>query len=158
MDSGSELPVAEPPTRPVRLIARLAALGAALLLARSLPAFAQGESLVMPEDVGRVLVLENVTEHEDRVSGVIVNQSDHRVHDVRLQIVYAWLWADEHRQGTNDPSFVATEIVHDEIPPHGNMSFGYSYPSALTLRTDGKFLVDVRIAGFATISETRTTP
>jgi hypothetical protein len=115
---------------------------------------AAGETLIEPEDVGRALAIENLSQRADRVAGVIVNQSSQRVRDVQLQVVYSWLWADEHRQGTDDPSFVATEVVHDEIAPHGSLTFGYSYPSALTSRTDGSFIVDVRIVGFRTVTET----
>ncbi len=114
-----------------------------------------GEAVVDPEEVERTLTLENLSVQNDRVAGVIVNRSSQRVRDVRLRVVFSWLWADEHRQGTDDPSFAVTEVVRDEIPPQGNLTFGYSYPAAMIVRGDGRFLVDVRIIGFSAISESR---
>jgi hypothetical protein len=114
-----------------------------------------GEAVVSPEEINQTLALQNLVVQNDRVAGVIVNLSSQRVRDVTLRIVYSWLWADEHRQGTNDPSFAATEVVHDELAPQGTLTFGYSYPSAMTARTDGRFLVEVRIIGFSTITESR---
>ena len=153
MDSGRELPVTESLARLVRL--RRAAALAALSIAIIASTVKAAETLVTHDDVARVVRLENLSVQGDRVAGVIVNDSDRTIRGVALQIVYSWLWADEHRQGTDDPSFVATEVVHDDILPRGNLTFGYSYPSALTSRADGRFLVDVRIMGFNSVTETR---
>jgi hypothetical protein len=155
LDPGGELPVAESVAGSVRLKRRCALLvGIALAVATS----ASGaDTLVTPEDVARTLVIENLAAQDGRVAGVIVNQSDRTVRGVALQVLFSWLWADEHRQGTDDPSFVVTEVVHDEIPPHGNLTFGYSYPSATTTRRDGRFILDVRIVGFNTVGEARQT-
>jgi hypothetical protein len=156
LDPRRELPFAEPTARPVRLRDRTASVAALAggLLFLSAAAFA-GEAVVAPEEIVRALALENLVVQNDRVAGVIVNTSSQRVRDVKLRIVFSWLWADEHRQGTDDPSFAVIEVVHDEIQPQGNLTFGYSYPSAMNARTDGRFLVEVRIIGFSTITESR---
>jgi len=156
LDPRRELPFAEPTARPVRLRGRSASVAAlaAGLLFLSAVVFA-GEAVVAPEEIVRALALENLVVQNDRVAGVILNTSSQRVRDVKLRIVFSWLWADEHRQGTDDPSFAVTEIVHDELPPQGSLTFGYSYPSAMSARRDGRFLVDVRIIGFSTITESR---
>jgi len=152
LDPGCELPVTESVTGPLRLSRAAAFVGVALVVATLAIA---AETLVTPEDVARTLAIENLATQDGRVAGVIANESDRTVRGVALQILFSWLWADEHRQGTNDPSFVVTEVLHDEIPPHGNLTFGYSYPSAMTGRTDGRFLVDVRIVAFNTVAEAR---
>ena len=156
LDPRRELPFAEPTARPVRLTGRTASVVALAggFLFLSAVVFA-GEAVVAPEEIVRALALENLDVQNDRVAGVIVNTSSQRVRDVKLRIVFSWLWADEHRQGTDDPSFAVIEVVHDEIQPQGNLTFGYSYPSAMTARTDGRFLVEVRIIGFSTITESR---
>jgi len=156
LDPRRELPFAEPVARTVRLKRDrwpLAVWVGTLALLRAL-AFG-GEALLDPNEVPRTLALENLSVQNDRVAGVIVNLSTQRVRDVKLRIVYSWLWADEHRQGTDDPSFAVTEVVHDDIPPQGNVTFGYSYPAAMVVRGDGRFIVDLRIIGFSTITESR---
>ena len=133
------------------------AAAAAVALALGATALAEPETLVQPDDISRSVIIQDLSQQGDRVAGVITNLSDKPVRDVRLQIVFSWLWADEHRQGTDDPSFVATEVIHDEIAPRGQTSFGYSYPAANTMRQDGTFLVDAKIVGFR-LSETRRVP
>jgi hypothetical protein len=118
---------------------------------------ARAETLVPPDDLSRTLIIQDVSRQGDRVAGMIANLSDRAIRDVQRQVVFSWLWADEHRQGTDDPSFVATEIIHDEIPPRGPITFGYTYPSANTARRDGSFLVDAKIVGYRVV-ETRTVP
>ncbi len=159
LDPGSELPFAESAAGAVRLtLARtlLVALAAALCLARS--AVAAAEILAEPEEISRAVVVQNLSVQGNRVAGVLANVSERPIKDTRLQIVYSWLWADEHQQGTDDPSFVVTEVVRDEIPPRGQVTFGYSYPAADTMRGDGRFLVDVKIVGFRIGGETRAVP
>jgi len=130
-------------------------LAGALFAAR--PA-AAAEILAEPQEVSRAVVVQSLAVQGDRVAGVIVNLSERPIRETRLQIAYSWLWADEHQQGTDDPSFVTTEVVRDEIPPRGQVTFGYSYPSANTMRTDGRFIVDVKIVGFRIGGETRPAP
>src|SRR5882724_10244422 len=88
------------------------------------------ETLLGAEEVSRTLAIDSLSVQGDRVAGVIANLSDRTVRDVQLRIVYSWLWADEHRQGIDDPSFASTEVIRDSIPPRGQTSFGYSYPMA----------------------------
>lgn len=61
-----------------------------------------------------------VSQQGDRVAGVIANLSDRLIRDVQLRVVFSRLWADEHRQGTDDPSFVATEIIHATRSPRAD--------------------------------------
>jgi hypothetical protein len=153
LDSGRQLPLAESPVGAVRL-SRLA-FAAIVALAAAGPARAQ--TLVPPDELSRTIIIQEVSQQGDRVAGVIANLSDRPIRDVRLQVVFSWLWADEHRQGTEDPGFAATEIIHAEIPPRGHVTFGYKYPSADTTRRDGTFLVDAKIVGYRVV-EPRTVP
>jgi len=159
LDSRSQLPLAESAAGAVRLKlvpTLLVVLAGALWLAR--PAIAAGEILAQPEEVSRAVIVQNLSVQGDRVAGVIANLSERPIKELRLQMVFSWLWADEHRQGPDDPSLVATEVIRDEIPPRGQVTFGYSYPSANTARTDGSFIVDVKIVGFRIGGETQTVP
>jgi hypothetical protein len=152
LDPRRELPITESSARSLRLT-RLALACAVTLLALAPPPARAGEALVPPEEVKRTLVVQNLAVQDGRVAGVLVNQAGHAVRDVRLQVVFSWLWADEHRQGDNDPSFVATEVIPDLIPPGGSVTFGYSYPSAATQRRDGQFIVEARVIGFTAVAQ-----
>jgi hypothetical protein len=156
LDPRRELPFAESSARAVRLKRLVAAALLFAAMASLAPLGSRSiadEALLSPEDVNRTVGLENLSVQNDRVAGVIVNRSNNRVRDVKLRFVYSWLWSDEHRQGVDDPSFAVTEVVHDEIPPQGNVTFGYSYPAATVVRGDGRFLVEVRVIGFSTVTE-----
>ena len=111
------------------------------------------EMLVHPEEISRTLIVQNLSVQGERVAGVVANLSSRRVRDVRLQVTYWWLWADEKRQGTNDPSFVTTELISDEIPPQGQLTFGYMYPAARVRQIDGDFIVDVKVIAYRVVSE-----
>jgi len=156
LDTRRELPIAEPTAGAVRLklVASLL-LAAAAMLAPPAPSSRADEALLSSEDINRTIGLENLSVQNDRIAGVIVNRSNAKVRDVKLRFVYSWLWSDEHRQGSDDPSFAAIEIVHDEIAPQGNATFGYSYPAATVVRGDGRFLVEVRVIGYSAVSGSR---
>jgi hypothetical protein len=160
LDSGCQLPIAEPAAGAVRLrrSSRPRFALAALFLALATSAVFAGEALVSPDELARTIVIQNLSVQGSRVAGVIANLSDRPIRDVRLQIVFSWLWADEHRQGTNDPSFVATELIRDEIPPRGQVTFGYSYPAADTVRGDGRFIVEAKIVGYRVLESRTITP
>jgi len=158
LDPRSQLPLAESAASLVRLTVRILLVALAVALGLPRPALAAGEILAQPDEVSRAVILQNLSVQGDRVAGVIANLSERPIKDVRLQIVFSWLWADERRQGTDDPSFIANETVRDEISPRGQVTFGYSYPSANTMRTDGRFIVDVKIVGFRIGGEMQKVP
>jgi hypothetical protein len=111
-----------------------------------------GPALRTPEDADRVASLRNVTSTpEGEVSGEIVNNSNHAVRDVQLQILYSWRWKNETRPGKDDPGTVNYHSLNQEIPAGKTTRFNYKPAPPLPSRTDGQFDVTVKIIGFAEI-------
>jgi hypothetical protein len=109
-------------------------------------------SLRTPEEADRVARLRNVTSTpEGEVSGEIVNNSNHTVRDVQLQILYSWRWKNETRPGKDDPGTVNYHILNQEIPAGKTTRFNYKPAPPLPSRTDGQFDVTVKIIGFAEV-------
>jgi hypothetical protein len=108
-----------------------------------------GASLRTPEEADRVARLRNVTSTpEGEVSGEIVNNSNHTVRDVQLQILYSWRWKNETRPGRDDPGTVDYHRLNQEIPAGKSTRFNYKPSPPLPSRTDGQFDVTVKIIGF----------
>lgn len=116
------------------------------------------EALYGSGELGSILSIEELKLDGDQVTGLLVNRSDKTLRDVRLQIIFSWLWKNERHPGPNDPSFVVTEIPNGEVPPHGTLPFHYAYPSVVTSRTDGQFMMDARVLGYSAVGQTTTVP
>jgi hypothetical protein len=140
----------------------LVPLGGALLAIPLLFASPQnvgaGEALIESGDLAQTLSVEELRLDGDRVTGLLVNRTDKTARDVRLQVVFSWLWRDEKHPGNNDPSFVVTEIPTGEVAPHGTMPFAYTYPSVITSRADGEFMLDARVLGYSAVKRTTEMP
>ena len=134
--------------------------GAAAVIAVSLavawPTSARaGESLVGSGELGQTLSVEELKLEGDQVTGILVNRTEKVARDVRLQVIFSWLWKNEKHPGDNDPSFVVTEIPTAEVPPHGTLPFRYTYPSVVTARSDGEFMMDARVLGYSAVGTTQ---
>ncbi len=139
------------------LRASLDATVVAVALLLVAPEARAADALVDSSELAQSLSVENLQLAGDQVSGVVVNRTGKTVRDVRLQIVFSWLWKNE-RQTENDPSFLLTEIPPGQIPPHGSMPFQYSAPQAVTSRSDGHFEIDGRVLGYASVGTAVVAP
>jgi hypothetical protein len=120
--------------------------------AKQRPQKAPNPSLRTPEEADRVASLRNVTSTpEGEVSGEIVNNSNHTVRDVQVQILYSWRWKNETRPGKDDPGTVNYHSLNQEIPAGKTTRFNYKPSPPLPSRTDGQFDVTVKIIGFAEV-------
>lgn len=97
----------------------------------------------------QVIDVRDVRAEPDQVSGVLVNLSSKVVHDVRVRIDHAWLWADEHKAGgaAESPARTAAYTVPGEIPPGGRLPFTYRSATPLPQRSDGRFETSVSVIG-----------
>jgi hypothetical protein len=99
------------------------------------------QRIVSRDQVERAVVVRDVTMSDDgEVSGVVVNRSSNPVRDLRLAIRYDWLWRNETRPGTDDPSRAEFYTVPGEIPPGGSVRFNFRSPGPLPRRSDGYFV------------------
>jgi hypothetical protein len=160
LDPGRELPLAEPVAGAVRVILLLAALAAGLPASAALAQTGSpGEAVIAAPQLGEKVTVTTVSNQGGSVGGDLVNKTDQTLREVKLRIEYYWLWNDEHHQGADDPSFSVTEVVPEEIPPRATMPFSYSFPAAKNQRSDGKWMVNVRVLGYTVVStSTVSTP
>ena len=127
--------------------AALVAVAFGLLGFTSLTAAAADTPEAIRPDVQQTVAVREVRAERDQVSGVLVNLSSKPVHDVRVRIDHAWLWANErHAGGTEEsPGRTVVYTVPGEIPPGGRLSFTYRSDTPLPERTDGRFETSVSV-------------
>ena len=114
------------------------------------PSFSQ--NVASQEQAGSVLAIDKVMVQDGTVTGEIRNNSKNTVRDVQLFILYTWLWANEFRPGTDNPSEVFYPTVSGDIAPGGSMPFKFTPSPSLPKRSDGKFAQPtVSVAGFTQV-------
>jgi hypothetical protein len=111
------------------------------------------ETLIPGDQVARSVVVRDVNVEDGTVSGVVVNNSDRRLRDVRLVIRYDWLWNKEFSPGDNSPGRAVYYTLPEEIPPGGRVAFTYRPEFPLPSRTDGRFMASARVVGFTQFEE-----
>jgi hypothetical protein len=111
-----------------------------------------GEQVVPETQLNQEVAVRDVREHDGVVSGTVVNRSDRQLRDVRLLIRYLWLWNNEFRPGTSDPSRAEYFTLPQDVPPHGQVEFTYRPAAPLPERPDGHFETQVRVASMVEVS------
>ena len=82
------------------------------------------------------------------VTGVVVNDSPHRVQDVKLLIRHSWLWNNEYSPGHDDPGRAVLYTLPEELPAGASVQFTYRPDPGLPSRSDGRFLTSASVASF----------
>ncbi len=132
-----------------------ALLVAGLLLPRissSADLVVSSAEIVPNESLSRSITVRDVTVHGGDVSGVVVNASRTTVRDVELLIRHQWLWDDEFRPGTDDPSRASYVTLPVQLAPGEQAEFTYKAKSPLPERPDGRFQTSVAVAGLVEVS------
>jgi len=109
----------------------------------------------------QIIDVRDVRADPDQVSGVLVNQSNNTVRDVRVRVDRAWLWADEHKAGgaAESPARTAAYTVPGAILPGGRLPFTYRSATPLPQRSDGRFETSVSVIGLDQVGvEPRAAP
>jgi hypothetical protein len=121
------------------------------LLAVPRVATAVEPATVSPKDASQIVAATDVRTHDGVVSGTIVNKSNATLDDVRLLIDHSWLWANEFKPGTDNPSRTDFYVIPKAIPPHGRVPFTYETNPPLPQRNDGHFKTRVEVTGFTQV-------
>ena len=108
------------------------------------------EQLVAKDQASQMVNVTDVAMQNGTITGKLVNNSNDTLRDVKLIIDQAWLWNNERRPGTDNPSRTDFYVV-PEIPPHGSVTFQYRSPAAPTQRTDGHFTAHVEVESFTQV-------
>ena len=109
----------------------------------------QPDERIVPESrIARVVTVRNAQADDDgTVSGVLVNNSDKVLRDVRVMVRRTWLWDNELHPGTDDFSRAEYYTLRQELPPGGQVPFTVRSESPLRGGGDGHFVTDVRVTG-----------
>jgi hypothetical protein len=108
------------------------------------------QKLLTSDEAAKVLRFDNLNVSTNSISGMLVNTSPHRVKDIELLIQYHWLWDNERHPGQDSPGRTFTLKLDKELSPGGTLPFSYR-PPQLTQRSDGRFMPEVDIGGFAVV-------
>jgi hypothetical protein len=103
------------------------------------------------EQTGRIVSLEKVSATDGSVSGEAINHSKNTLRDVQLLIRYIWLWDNETKPGSNDPSVSDYYNLPGEIPAGGRVSFSFKPSQPLAKASGGHFETSASIAGFSEV-------
>lgn len=112
---------------------------------------ASSATVLLPDQVSKVLTIRNLRVDGGTVSGELVNESPETIRDVQLLIRHDWRWNNERRPKANSPGEAEFYTVQGEIPPGGTKSFTYELSQPLPSRTDGYFDTTVSVAGYTRI-------
>lgn len=98
------------------------------------------------------VTVHDVTAKDGIVSGVVVNNTGHKLENVELLIRYDWLWNNEVLPGEDNPG---RAMVHrlPAVPPAGEIPFSYQPESPLPERSDGHFSISVKVIGYTEVTK-----
>jgi hypothetical protein len=114
------------------------------------PSFTQ--DVMLQQQAGNVLAIENLAVKDGAVSGAIRNKSPNTVRDVELFIRYTFLWKNEFHPGKESPSQVFYPTISGDIAPGGSLPFNFTPSPPLPKRSDGTFAPpSVSVAGFTQV-------
>lgn len=94
------------------------------------------------------VLIRSLANDNGTVTGVVVNDSPHRVKDVQLLIRHSWLWKNEYSPGLGDPGRAVFYTLPAELPAGASVQFTYHPDPELPSRPDGRFLTSTSVAGF----------
>lgn len=113
-------------------------------LAPTLAAAEPRQEIVPSGQLQSVVQVRDVRYTDDEISGTIVNLTDNELRDLRLRVRDLFLWRNEMRPGTDDPSRSQELAVAGPIPPRGALQFT-APRTGLPDRSDGEFLTSVGV-------------
>lgn len=122
---------------------------ASLLLGVLAPVLAGAEpptrqEIVPSGHLESVVQVRDVLVSPTELSGTLVNLTDHELRDIRLRASDVFLWRNETRPGTDDPSRSEELVVKGPIPPRGALQFT-APRTPLPDRDDGDFTTRIEV-------------
>jgi len=126
---------------------RKTSLLAIALLGALAPAAVDAEprqQIVPPGRLDSVVRIRDVRVTDGEISGTIVNLTSDELRDLRLRARDVFLWRNEMRPGTDDPSRAEEFTIAGPIPPGGAVPFTAPH-GPLPQRRDGDFSTTVEL-------------
>jgi hypothetical protein len=97
------------------------------------------------------VVVRRVSAGDDTISGVVVNQSDDTVRDVRLLIRHSFVWGNEFHPGPDSPGESYFTTVRDSIPPGSSVHFDVRMPTPSIADAEGHFNTAIDVVGYTEV-------
>ena len=104
-----------------------------------------GETVIPARAADEFLRISDVVYDDGTVTGVVTNEGEATLRNVRLRILCSWRWSDEKSPGDDDPSWGAEHVI-EEIAPAAEVRFRHQGPPR-PARDDGRFHVEISVAG-----------
>jgi len=102
------------------------------------------------------VVVRHVAAGDDSVSGMVVNQSDDTVRDVRLLIRHSFVWGNEFHPGPDSPGESYFTTVRESIAPGASARFDFQMPALSTSDVPGHFDTSIDVVGYTEVIPART--
>ncbi len=84
-------------------------------------------------------------------SGVLINNAQGTVRDVKLLVREQWYWRNEFRPGAESPGRSGYVTIDGAIPPGGRFPFSFEVEPN-PARADGHFETEVEVVAYTEIS------
>jgi len=121
-----------------------------ILIALPLPAIASAShaSVLEPAQAKELIRVQDVTAHDGKTSGVLVNSGSTPVQDVKLIVQYHYRWANEFKPGNHSPGVAHEFTIAGTIPPGGREPFSVASVPPAAPEHGGHFVTDVKVLAF----------
>lgn len=113
-----------------------------------LSAVATESVLVAPTELATAVAVRDVRLEDGELTGVVVNNSPHRVEDLTLSVSYAWHWRDATDPGSNNPGWNSREPLYVSLEPGATARFEIDAERPLPVRADGRIEPQVAVVSF----------
>jgi hypothetical protein len=131
---------------------KIAVMALTLILALTGSLRAQDEKLIRHGDTASELEIRDVKVAADgSVTGVIQNNTQAAMRDIKLLVKHTWYWRNERNPGEDSPGRSAYLAVPGEVPAGGSMPFSYTANPPLPQRGDGSFKTTVTVQEFTQV-------
>jgi hypothetical protein len=114
---------------------------------------AASAAVVEDEDASQQVVVRNVSESADGISGVLLNRSNKIVRDVKLLIRHSWVWSHERKPGEESPGESYFTTVPNDIPAGSSVRFTYRpRGGVMGDESGGHFDTSVDVVGYTEVT------
>ena len=125
-------------------------------LAVGISASSGADTVVSAPAALHAVTVENLQFDNGGINGEIVNRTQHRLEQIKLQVTYNWLWRNELKPGTDSPGWVGQLTVPATLAPGERYTFHYTPEQPLTPRDDGRFAPAVGVVSYTEFAGVET--
>lgn len=112
---------------------------------------AQAQTILDSNDAAKAVELRNIQFSNNVITGEVINKSPHVVRNVEILLQYHWLWKNEMRPEDDSPGRSFPVTLERDLLPGQSVSFAFKPEPPLPSRTDGQYMPEVSLAGFAVV-------